>query len=88
MTPFAFPECNVKLVAPAGYDESQVQTIDGFIGPIVGGELDGQEISVVAWKPDESELEDLKNGNPIYLVVFGRSLPPHTLKTQMQFTNI
>jgi len=78
MTPTIFPEANTKFRAPADLAESQCQTIPGYVGSIRGGSLDGSAVVVVAWMPDEKDLEDLKNGKPIYLSCIG-GLPPHLI---------
>jgi hypothetical protein len=76
MTPVHFKECNVNFGAPAGLESSQVMTIPAFRGVIGSGSLDGIEVTVVAWRPTERELERLLAGDPIFISFIG-GLPPH-----------
>lgn len=47
------------------------------------GSVDGDKIVVVAWQPNEIDLERLRNGAPIFLSVLG-GLPPHFLTTDFK----
>ncbi len=76
MTPVKFPECNCQFRPPPDLDESQCMTIDAFNGQVQGGSLDGVRVIVVAWKPTEAEIEQIKSGDPIYISFVG-GLPPH-----------
>jgi hypothetical protein len=78
--PAMFNEANFRFMAPDGLEESQVRTIPGFRGPIIGGSLDGEQMTVVAWKPDNQELARLMKGDPVFLSVLG-GLPAHFLTT-------
>ncbi len=78
MKPTDFPESNIVFGPPAGMDESQVFSTPAFAGKIHGGNLDGSSVSVVAWQPSPEEIEQIKNGAPIFLTVLG-CLPPHFL---------
>lgn len=80
MTPVEFSEANASFTAPDGLDETQVQSIPGFQGVVERGSLEGLRMIVVAWKPDEAELQQINSGSPIYLTVLG-GLPPHFLST-------
>jgi len=57
-------------------DESQVFTIHAFSGTVNGGNLDGAPVVVTAWLPTPEELEQIKQGKPIFLTFIG-GLPPH-----------
>jgi hypothetical protein len=83
MTPAKFPEPNSVFGAPADMHESQVGKIDAFRGQIVGGNIDGSEIVVVAWQPSPEEIEEIKNGALVYLKVIG-GLPPHYIATSFK----
>jgi hypothetical protein len=58
-------------------------TVTAFIGKVAGGSVDGAQLIVTAWKPSAVELDDLKNGRPIFLSVIG-GLPPHFLTTDFE----
>ena len=83
MNAINFPEANKNLGAPTGLDESQVKTIPAFFGQITGGNLDGLNMIVVAWKPSLREIEELKNGGSVFLTVIG-GLPPHFISTSFK----
>lgn len=80
MTPTKFEQANGEFGPPEGIDESQVQTVSVYDGVARGGSMDGTRMIVVAWKPDEREIEAIKNGAPIFLTCCG-ILPPHFLTT-------
>ena len=65
---------------PEDMTPEQVQSIDAYSGQIVGGNCDGQRVTVVAWLPDEADIDRMVAGEPIYLMVFG-GLPPHHVST-------
>lgn len=82
MTPSNFPQATAIIGPPEGMDESQVASIPACRVTLRGGNNDGAEVTVVAWKPDEKEVEQLLNGSLIYLLVMGSGLPPHALSTE------
>lgn len=81
MKPADFPESNRKFGPPPGMSESQVQTIDAYMGKIDRGPLEGAEMVVTAWQPDADDLARLNAGGVVYLSFIG-GLPPHCAATQ------
>ena len=71
-----FPEANQTFGPPEGYSESQVASVRAYVADVKKGNLDGQRIVVVAWKPDENEIRAIMAGAPIY-ISFAGNLPPH-----------
>jgi len=86
MKPANFPESNCVFGAPSDLDESQVLSIPAFTGTVIGGNLDGSRLVVVAWLPTPEEIEQLKTGAPVYLTMIG-GLAPHFLSTTFQQAN-
>jgi hypothetical protein len=84
MTPVKFPQANASFKSPNGYDESQVATIPAYVGQLLGGNCDGDDIIIVAWLPSPEEVADIASGKPIFLSVLG-GLPPHSLSTAINF---
>lgn len=80
MTPQKFPEAITTYGPPIGFADSQVVPVPAWHGQATGGSCDGQMMTVVAWKPNEAELEHIRNGALIYLTMFG-GLAPHMLTT-------
>lgn len=83
MSPTDFPESNSVFGPPPGMTEDQVQSVPAFNGQVIGGNCDGEQVVVVAWKPDETDLKRLNEGGIVYLMCFG-GLPPHMLTTKLQ----
>ncbi len=83
MSPSEFPEQNTTFSPPPGYDESQINYIDGYSGKVEGGNLDGMPVAVVAWKPSPEDLQRLLSGGVVYLGVCG-GLVPHVLATDFE----
>ena len=80
MFPTTFEQSNITFGPPPDMTESQVMSIPAYRGKTVGGSCDGAPLVIVAWQPDEREIEDIKNGKPIFLCCLG-GLPPHCLGT-------
>jgi hypothetical protein len=83
MTPVEFEQANKVFTPPQGLDSSQCSPINAFVGQAEGGSCDGILIVVTAWKPSEEEIDDLMNGQPVFLTFVG-GLPPHTVSTQFE----
>lgn len=83
MNPANFPEANCQFKAPSDLDESQVFTIPAYKGTAHGGNLDGSNFVGVAWLPTPEEIEQLRNGQPIYLSMLG-GLAPHFVTTDFK----
>jgi hypothetical protein len=83
MIPTEFPESNKSFSAPQGTDESQVQAIRACVRERQGGTLDGSMMIIVAWRPSQEEIEQIRHGNPIYLTCLD-GLPPHYLATTFE----
>jgi hypothetical protein len=86
MIPATFAGSNCTFKAPSDMDETQVLSIDGFLGSIGGGNLDGSQFVVVAWKPTPEELAELNQGGLVYLSMLG-GLAPHFITTDFGFAS-
>lgn len=76
-----FPEANRKFGPPPDLQESQVHTIAAYVGIVEKGSVEGSPIIIVAYEPNEQELQDIIEGKPIFLSIMGTGLPPHFLST-------
>lgn len=74
-----FPESNTHFTKPKELDESQCLDIKAFVGSVEGGSMDGTPIIVLAWQPNEQEIDRINQGSPVYLSIMGNILPPHML---------
>lgn len=81
MTPGKFKESNIAFKAPP--DIGTCEDIQGWSGQIRGGEYDGMQLSIVAWKPDDLDKARIAKGGLIYLSVFGGMIV-HNLATEIQ----
>jgi len=81
MLPAQFPQANTHFKPPPGYSEEQVATIPAFVGELVGSNMDGAEVVVVAWQPSPAELELLNEGFPVF-IGFLAGVPPHFVCAQ------
>jgi hypothetical protein len=86
MTPTTFREANTTFGPPPGLDESQVQSIPAYSNQLLGGNLDGTRVVVVAWQPDAEDLRRLNEGAPIYLLMCG-ALLPHCIASEFPLQN-
>lgn len=77
-----FPAANTIFGPPEGFGESQVASVQAWVGEVEKGSCDGQGIVVVQWRPSEDELKQLCSGFPLYMTMFaGGKLIPHMLST-------
>lgn len=83
MKPVNFEQANIICGPPPGMEESQVMRVSAYRGEAEQGSVDGLELIVVAWRPDDEELERIKNGSPIFLTCMG-GLLPHFLSTRFE----
>jgi hypothetical protein len=83
MTPTPFPEQNAIYGPPPDLEESQCRSIFAWHGQAMRGSCEGAKLIVVAWKPDERELEALIAGRPVFLSMLS-GLMPHFLTTNFQ----
>lgn len=80
MSPATFPQANVIFGPPADLDESQVSRIPAHLMEIKSGSLDGERAVIVAWLPDQMDLQRLMKGHAVYITMIG-GLAPHKLAT-------
>ncbi len=80
MNPTNFPEANAVFGTPKDLAPSQCRAIPAFRGTVDGGSVDGLVFVVVAWQPTPEEIEDIKNGKPVFISMVG-GLAPHYLTT-------
>lgn len=78
MTPEKFTEANTEFHPPIGLEESQCQTIHGYVGQIKSGSCDGCDQTVVAYRLSIEEIEWLRRNPVLYLSMIG-GLAPHFL---------
>jgi hypothetical protein len=82
MKAIKFPQCNAILTAPPGkegevFDLHVCQTDTGGENP--------QDVTVVAWLPNQLDLERMRQGEPIYVLMWGHRIPPHSVQTGNPF---
>ncbi len=69
MIPTRFAQCNTVMLAPPGMpncvDVHACRTI-----------ADGNPVVLTAWKPSPEELVKINLGEPIYLLLWGDTMPP------------
>lgn len=78
----SFPQANIQMKAPPDM-ESCVGSIPAYRAIIQGGPMDGSDVFVLAWRPSEKEIEEIRNGACVYLTCIG-STPPHLLSTSFE----
>lgn len=78
MRPVHFPEANTHFTPPPDLEESQCLTVSGYSGTVRSGSVDGSQVTVVAWKLTEEEIEALRGGALLYVSMLG-GLAPHLL---------
>lgn len=85
MIPIKFKESNCQFGPPKDLDPSQCMTVSAFQGEVKNpnSSMDGCPVVVVAWKPSLTDIELLKEGQPIYLSMIG-GLPPHFLSMSFE----
>jgi len=82
MKPDTFPGAGIDFTCPNGYSPSQIGTIKAMVTEVVGGNIDGDRLVTVAWRPDAADLERLNNGGLVFLHCVN-GLLPHFLTTTL-----
>lgn len=77
MLPMAITNATRKLFGSPGKDGTEVKPLH-----VLDEEIDGQNYITSVWQPTPAELEDLKAGGSVRLVIMGSNQPPVYLTTQ------
>lgn len=72
MDPVEFPQANKVFGAPPG--SSNCDDL-----PVMIGKLSGEDCIVSCWQPTEDEIARILVGEPVYLCIIGRGMPPVSL---------
>lgn len=67
-----FPSANHTLNKPPSMTDEEC----GSLRVHSGATREGHPVLVSKWVPNDEELEHLKNGDGVYLIVYGISHPP------------
>lgn len=71
-----FPEANCTLGPPAGMTADECRSLPVFI--------DGTGV-ISRWQPTAGERAAIAAGAPVWLVVWGKGMPPVSLSTRVPF---
>ena len=75
MLPETFEQVNHVMQSPGCLDI-----------PVCGTKFpDGTPVIISLWKPTQEELEELKNGGGIYLMIQGVGIPPLNMEVKSPF---
>lgn len=72
MDPVDFPQSNAVFGAPPG-------STDCADLPVTKAKLNGEDVIVSCWQPTEDEIARVLVGEPVYLCIVGRGMPPVSL---------
>lgn len=78
MNPQRFEQANVVMAAPKGMDNC----MDIHACKTTSNE---HPVVVTAWRPSPEELVKINLGEPVYLVVWGQSMPPVSVTADSPF---
>lgn len=76
MQPVEFPG-SVEIKKPANMTDEECHSLYG----VAGVDAAGYPYYMTAWKPSYEDLKAINRGEPIYVKVISRSLPPMALFT-------
>lgn len=77
MRPQRFAECNKLLTRPPTMTPDQCFDIHAY--------ANGQHV-VTAWRPTPEELVKINLGEPVWLIIWGRTMPPVCVTADRPFT--
>lgn len=84
----SFPEQNGELTKPVGTTDEQCGTLPCWRGPILIDEFANTTPGIIsAWQPDESDIRRVNAGGPLYLALWGETMPPASIFTENPFGN-
>lgn len=77
----AFDQENCVLDAPESMGVDQCEPLSVWQGKL----LSGFEAVISCWKPTKEEIEQLQKTGRIWLIVYGKKMPPVSLQTVSPF---
>jgi hypothetical protein len=89
MTPIHFKEVNQVIARPKDIGQSQCEDIVGYVGELNDSQCsnDGATVFVVAWKPNEEEMNNLIN-NGVVFISFLHGIVPHVVGTSFEYVTL
>lgn len=94
MNPIHFPEANIVYTKPEGWTDDQCGSLSVHRMLIPREPTKGQEegrvdqVMISCWQPSDEEIEEIKEGKPVYLLITAAGQPPVALMTQNPFANV
>lgn len=86
MIPCAFAEENGVLEKPDSMSHEECTPLSVFVGQAFAQNV-RYDVVVSCWKFTREELDELSKTGRLWLVVYGRGMPPVDLTTHSPFTN-
>lgn len=78
MNPIRFAEANIVMKRPANMTEAECADVHAF--------RDGKQV-VTAWRPTPEELVKINLGEPVWLVLVGRTMAPALVTADRPFVD-
>ena len=72
MIPANFEEANTIFGPPEGMTEDDVKSIRAYVGE----HLDSSAVTITCWKPTREELDSIEKTGRVWLMIFGKGMPP------------
>lgn len=77
MNPINFEGANMNFTKPSDMTDEQCSSLPAWKGE----DKDGVPIIVSYWQPNQKDIELIKNGHSLCLIVCGENMPPVSLCT-------
>lgn len=82
MEPITFEQKNRTYAKPKDMTDEECASLETWEGT----DTKGHNMIISLWMPSAKEIEDIKNGNGVWLSVYGQGMPPVSLYTENPFT--
>lgn len=77
MMPIDFPGTNKEFIKPDSMTDEQCLPLRAYMDK----DANGIDFILTAWQPSKEDIEAINRGEPIYVKVTGKGLPPMLLLT-------
>ncbi len=84
MLPGDFPQVNKTYVKPDTMSDDECMPLLTH----TGFDQSGNAVIISKWIPTDEDIERIKNGSGIWLIVVGVNLPPVTVQTECPFIDV
>jgi hypothetical protein len=85
MQPVNFDESNCVFGKPSNMTDEQCAALPTWKGNVPFGDGSVTPVIISKWQPSKEDIENINNGEGVYLYIYGEGMPPVALVTENPF---